>query len=247
MDTANSTLIERTTKPIKPTDVDLPDAPEEDEEVGEITLDQLDTRRESYKWVKDAATRFSVAVKNGYIFDHEFTPAEKRAYLATRPDLPFASRLYVPDTEIIVTGDSLDLAGEELTKYDAWRDALIDRFIADKGSLFASVSGSGILTLSGSTSADGVVTRTFADKTFMPTICGTGSNKMSHMKDVAKFIDTNGVGLPAGLAGQPKVCMYLELLAREENNIKWYTPEELKVLDTLPGKLKDKVKKGLKA
>ena len=247
MDTANSTLIERTTKPIKPTDVDLPDAPEEDEAVGEITLDQLDTRRESYKWVKDAATRFSVAVKNGYIFDHEFTPAEKRAYLATRPDLPFASRLYVPDTEIIVTGDSLDLAGEELTKYDAWRDALIDRFIADKGSLFASVGGSGILTLSGSTSADGVVTRTFADKTFMPTICGTGSNKMSHMKDVAKFIDTNGVGLPAGLAGQPKVCMYLELLAREENNIKWYTPEELKVLDTLPGKLKDKVKKGLKA
>jgi len=124
---------------------------------------------------------------------------------------------------------------------------LIERFIGDKGSLFASVAGNGVLTLSPSTSAEGVVTRTIADKNFMPTVCGTGANKMGYLRDpLAKFIDKEGVGLAAGLAGAT-VCIYLELLAREEHNIKWYTPEELKVLDSLSGKLKDKVKKGLKA
>jgi hypothetical protein len=81
----------------------------------------------------------------------------------------------------------------------------------------------------------------------MPTVCGTGANKMGYLRDpLAKYIDKEGIGLVAGLAGAT-VCIYLELLAREEHNIKWYTPEELKVLDSLPGKLKDKVKKGLKA
>ena len=147
----------------------------------------------------------------------------------------------------MVTGADLGLVGEELTKYETWRDALIDRFIADKGSLFASVAKGGILTLSPSTSSEGVLTRSLAAKTFMPIVCGTGANNMKHMKAVGSFIDTAGVGLPAGFSGQDKVCQYLELLAREEHNIKWYTPEELKVLDSLSGKLKDRVKKGLKA
>jgi hypothetical protein len=67
------------------------------------------------------------------------------------------------------------------------------------------------------------------------------------MKSVAKFIDNTGAGYSAQLKGQDKVCQYVELLAREEHNIKWYTPEELKVLDSLSGDLKNKVKKGLKA
>ena len=184
---------------------------------------------------------------NGYIFDHDFSSAEKSVFLATRPDLPFADRLYVPDSDIVVTGADLGLVGEELTKYETWRDALIDRFIADKGSLFASVAKGGILTLSPSTSSEGVLTRSLAAKTFMPIVCGTGANNMKHMKAVGSFIDTAGAGLPAGFSGQDKVCQYLELLAREEHNIKWYTPEELKVLDSLSGKLKDRVKKGLKA
>jgi len=70
---------------------------------------------------------------------------------------------------------------------------------------------------------------------------------MEHMKSVAKFIDDTGAGYSAQLKGQGNVCQYVELLAREEHNIKWYTPEELKVLESLSGELKNKVKKGLKA
>lgn len=246
--TSNSTLVERTTKPIKPDDLELPEAPVE--EAGpppDVSVDLLNTKREAYKWVKGVRERFSDEVLNGYIFDHDFSPAEKAVFLATRPDLPFADRLYVPDSDIVVTGADLGLVGEELTKYEGWRDALIDQFIADKGSLFASVAKGGILTLSPSTSAEGVLTRSLAAKTFMPIVCGTGSNNMEHMKSVAKFIDTTGVGYSPQLKGQDKVCQYVELLAREQHNIRWYTPEELKVLDSLSGKLKDKVKKGLKA
>jgi hypothetical protein len=247
--TPNSTLVERTTKPVKPADVDLPEAPEEEEGPAvEVAADLIDKRREDFKWPKDAAVRFSKDVRNGFIFDHEFSPAEKKAYLATKPDLPFADRLYVPDSDMVVTGADQGLVGEELTKYEAWRDALIERFISDKGSLFASVAGNGILTLSPSTSEEGgPVKRTIADKNFMPTVCGTGANKMGYLRDtLAKYIDKEDVGLVAGLAGTA-ACIYLELLAREEHNIKWYTPEELKVLDSLSGKLKDKVKEGLKA
>lgn len=247
--TSASTLIERTTKPVKPADVDLPEPPAEEEAPPpEVSADLLDTKREAFKWPKDATVRFSEEVRNGFIFDHEFSPAEKKAYLASHPDLPFADRLYIPDSDIVVTGAEVGLVGEDLTKYEAWRDALIERFINDKGSLFASVAGNGVLTLSPSTSEEGgPVKRTIADKNFMPTVCGTGANKMGYLRDpLAKFIDKEGVGLAAGLAGAT-VCIYLELLAREEHNIKWYTPEELKVLDSLSGKLKDRVKKGLKA
>ena len=63
------------------------------------------------------------------------------------------------------------------------------------------------------------------------------------MKIVAKFIDVNGVGIPGGLAGAP-LCAYLELLAREQHNIAWYTPEEMKVIGMDVNK--NAIKKGLK-
>jgi hypothetical protein len=82
----------------------------------------------------------------------------------------------------------------------------------------------------------------------MPTTCGTGKNDIKDaMPRVAKFIDNKGVGYPPVLKGQDKVCQYVELLAREEHNIKWYTPEELKVLGSLPGDLNKQVKNALKA
>jgi hypothetical protein len=48
------------------------------------------------------------------------------------------------------------------------------------------------------------------------------------MKAVAKYIDKEGVG-SGGLAGSD-LDVYVELLAREQHNIVWYTPEEMKVL-----------------
>jgi hypothetical protein len=234
IDVPNSTLIERTTKPPVRVEVPLPE-PVIEETTTEIAPDILDTRRIAFKWPKDSATRFSEDIKNSYILDHEFTPAEKKAYLATKPDIPFVSRLYIPDTDIIVSGDETDLVGEDLTKYNEWTKELNERFLADKGKLFASVGTNGVVSLSPSKVVDGVITRTIGEKSFMPTACATGQNSVTYMKVVAKFIDVNGVGFPEGLSGGP-LCTYFELLAREEHNVSWYTPEEMKVLGSSTNK-----------
>ena len=75
-----------------------------------------------------------------------------------------------------------------------------------------------------------VPTRVLAKKAFMPTKCSTGKNDIVSMRKLAPHIDVNGKELPGSLKGG-QLCTYIELLAREEHNIAWYTPEELKVLD----------------
>ena len=232
IDVPNSTMIERTTKPPKPLDVDLPEPENEPEEAPELEDDVLDKKREAYKFPFDAKTRFSEVVRNGFIFDHEFTPAEKKVYLA-KPDvdLPFLSRLRVPGLELIATGDKDERpAGEEGTKYDEWANALVARFVADKGKLFGSLEKGGSFTLSPFEMVEDVPTRVLAKKAFMPTKCSTGKNDIVSMRKLAPHIDVNGKELPGNLKGG-QLCTYIELLAREEHNIAWYTPEELKVLD----------------
>jgi hypothetical protein len=196
----------------------------------------LDAKRNAYKFPGDSGTRFSEEVKNGFIFDHEFTPAEKKAYLATNPDLPFVDRLRIPDTDIMVTGEELDLVGEDLTKYKEWKKALIDRFVADKTKIIASVAPNGILTLTPTVEDEDETPIRNSNK---PVVCGTGKNPVNRMKGIAKFLDVNKVGVPGALKGAP-FCAYAELLAREQHNCAWYTPEEIKVLDM------DDVKKTLK-
>ena len=236
IDVPNSTVIERTTKPSKPVEVPLPNAPPPAEEAPALQADILDVKRNAYKFPGDAGTRCSEEVKNGFIFDHEFTPAEKKAYLATNPDLPFSDRLRIPDTDIVVTGEELDLVGEDLTKYKDWKKALIDRFVADKAKIVASVSPNGILTLTPTMEDDDETPIRNSNK---PVVCGTGKNPVNRMKGISKFLDVNRVGVPGALKGAP-FCAYAELLAREQHNCAWYTPEEIKVLDT------DDVKKTLK-
>jgi hypothetical protein len=236
IDVPNSTVIERTTKPTKAVEVPLPDAPPPAEEEPALQSDILDVKRNSYKFPGDSGTRFSEEVKNGFIFDHEFTPAEKKAYLATNPELPFTDRLRIPDTDIVVTGEELDLVGEDLTKYKDWKKALIDRFVADKAKIVASVSGNGILTLTPTMEDDDETPIRNSNK---PVVCGTGKNPVNRMKGISKFLDVNHVGVPGALKGAP-FCVYAELLAREQHNCVWYTPEEMKVLDM------DDVKKTLK-
>jgi hypothetical protein len=229
IDVPNSTLIERTTKPPVKVEVPLPEPNIEEEKVTEVAPDSLNTKRNAFNWPKDSSTRFSEEIKNSYILDHEFTPVEKKAYLATKPTIPFVSRLYVPDSDIIVSGEETDLVGEDLSKYKEWTKQLIERFIRDKDKLFASVGANGVVSLSSSKVVDDTITRTIGEKSFMPTACATGQNSVAHMKNVAKYIDVNEVGFPAGITGGP-LCTYFELLAREEHNISWYTPEEMKVL-----------------
>ena len=43
---------------------------------------------------------------------------------------------------------------------------------------------------------------------------------------LAKTIDKNSLGVPVDIKG-PDFTTYVELLAREENNCVWYTPEEM--------------------
>ena len=233
IDVPNSTVIERTTKPSKPVEVPLPDAPPMSEEAPALQADILDAKRNAYKFPGDSGTRFSEEVKNGFIFDHEFTPAEKKAYLATNPELPFADRLRIPDTDIMVTGE---VVGEDLTKYKDWKKALIDRYVADKAKIVAAVSPNGILTLTPTMEDDDETPIRNSNK---PVVCGTGKNPVNRMKGISKFLDVNHVGVPGALKGAP-FCAYAELLAREQHNCAWYTPEEIKVLDM------DDVKKTLK-
>jgi hypothetical protein len=242
IDVPNSTLIERTTEQKSKREIPLPELKVTEEPKIELAPDIIDLKREAFKWPGNAATRFSEKLRNGYIFDHELTPAEKKAYIATKPDLPFAARLYIPDSEIIVTGED-ELVGEDLTKFNEWSKQLVDRFIADKSKLFGSMAPGGAFTLSPSELTEETPSRVIGTKSFMPTICSTGQNPISKMKIVAKFIDVNGVGIPTGLAGAP-LCTYLELLAREEHNIAWYTPEEMKVIGLDANK--NAIKKGLK-
>jgi hypothetical protein len=237
----NSTMVERSTQPPVRGAVDLPDVDRPEEEVPEeVVPDLLDTKRSAFVFPADAATRFSTEVLNGYIFDHEFTEAEKRAYLRTRPKtLPFASRLYVPDTDYIVLGKDVfeppeTPEAEERSAYLAWNAALLATFIQNKEVPFASLKN-GKLTISKLTVEGDIVKRRLEKgaKKYEPIICDTGENSTEVMNAFAKVIDARGVGLPLKngkpMKG-PARCLYIELLAREEHNCVWVTPEELAVL-----------------
>ena len=241
--TPNNTLVERTTQPPARGNVDLPDIEKEAEEEVELAPNLLDIKRAEFKFPADASTRFSEEILNGYIFDHEFTDTEKRAYLKTRPtNLPFASRLFVDGTDYIVMGkDTYEPPeapiGDDLTAYKAWNTALVNKFIENKDVLFASLK-SGKLTISKMSDEDTPKRkREKGSKKFEPIVCDTGENSTSVMNKFAKYIDKNGVGLPMIPAAKgpkpmtgPQRCVYIELLAREETNCMWITPEELSVL-----------------
>jgi hypothetical protein len=76
-------------------------------------------------------------------------------------------------------------------------------------------------------------------KKYEPIVCDTGENNTALMNEYAKYIDARKVGLPKVSPGPgkplkdmtgPGRCVYIELLAREENGCFWVTPEELSVL-----------------
>jgi hypothetical protein len=242
---ANNTLVERTTQPPVRGRVELPEAEAKEEEEAEVADDILDLKREEYEFPADATTRFTPEILNGYIFDHVLTDSEKRAYLKTHPTtLSFAKRLYVEGTDYVVLGkDTFEPPeppiGEDLSAYKAWNTALLNTFIENKTSLFASLKN-GKLTISKMTIDGTTPTRKLekGGKKFEPIVCDTGENTTSTMNTFAKYIDAKGVGLPTvqapGKAAKPMTgpqrCVYIELLAREENNCVWVTPEELSVL-----------------
>lgn len=234
---SNAAMVERTTLPPPKIPVDLPKV-EVKEEPAEVAPDILNVRRTGFNWPANAATRFSEEVLNGYIFDHEFTEGEKRAYLKTRPEnLPFAQRLYVPDTDYIVLGynkyePTEEPVGEDRTRLNEWNAALLARFIENKNKVFGSVNASGKFTISKMTvTADGVERKLDKNaKKYEPVTCGTGDNDNTVVTAFLKFVDKNGVGAPGKFKNAIEQCVYAELMAREEHNCMWITPEELSAL-----------------
>jgi len=147
--------------------------------------------------------------------------------------------LYVDGTDYIVLGkDTFEPPeppiGDDLTAYRAWNAALLNKFIEQKDTLFASLKN-GKLTISKMSVEGDTVTRKRekGSKKFEPIVCDTGENTTGVMNSFATFIDSKGVGLPKvgtkGMTG-PQRCVYIELLCREEHNCVWITPEELAVL-----------------
>ncbi len=234
---SNGTLVERTTRPVTKGRVDLP-VVEVPAAPAEIAPDILAVKRGARMFPGDATARFSETTLNGYIFDHDFTDDERRAYLRTRPTtLPFASRLYVPESDYIVLGhDTYDPAeppvGDDETHFREWNAALLARFITSKNVLFTSLTSDRKFTISKMKQEGDTIVRYYekSAKNFKPTVCGTGDNKKPLMIAFAKFIDKNGVGVPASITKVSDICVYTELLAREETNCMWVTPEELSVL-----------------
>jgi superfamily II DNA or RNA helicase len=220
-------------------EADLPTgvAPEP-EPVKEIAPDVLATKRAEAKFPGDATTRFEPEILDAYVFDHLFTEVEKRAYLRATPE--FGDRLRVPGTDILIRGnqqydpDELPI-GEEKTRVDEWTAALATKFmdVIAKNTIFASLSTGNKFTISKLKKvSDTEVVRGYTpdSRTFLPTTCGTGGHSKDVMVAFAKTVDKRGVGIPEGVSTVGDICIYSELLAREQTKCVWFTPEELSVL-----------------
>ena len=85
----------------------------------------------------------------------------------------------------------------------------------------------------------GVFRRIHGIKRDVPIVCGTGSNSSTEVEKLALYTDIRKRGIPP----LPKKitwtrCDIMELLAREQHNIVWYTPEEMDALTKLKTKSK---------
>ena len=237
----NSTMVERTTKAVEGNEVPLPEPTEVPVAPVEIEDTILDTKRDAFSWPRGVTDRFDKSVLNGYIVDHAFTHEERSAFFATNPDLPFLDRIRVDDGMFATGAGPGDLVGEELTKYTKWNDELIDRFLANKNTLFASLAANRALTLCALQDEGDRVVR--LKPSYKPIVAGTGKNSIARVTAFAKTVDKNSAGVPVGIRG-PDFMVYVELLAREENNCVWYTPEEMStiLLDSNKAKIKAAIK-----
>jgi hypothetical protein len=236
----NGTMIERIIKPAVYSSVELQKAEVPVISDTEISENILKDRREAFVFPSNAKTRFTEDILNGYIFDHMFSDEEKLSYLKKKPQPTtpsYVSRLYVKGTEYIVLGNEKYYpaevpVGEDKTKFNQWTNELVQRFIDKKDTIYGSVNKDGKFTISKVTK-DGnkiVPGYTKTSKNYSPTTCGTGSVQISTMREIATYVDAQGVGLPNDIKGTMMGCVYLELLMREQNNCFWLTPEELDVL-----------------
>jgi hypothetical protein len=233
----NNTLVERTIQPDIRRHVDIPKVEEKEEYVPPENAVDIDAMIPAFS--EDIVNRFSKDILRRYTFDRYLTKNQKRDYLRAHPD--FEPQLFVPNTNILVLGDNVldppeEPIGADRTRLDAWKEDLIKRFTSNRTKLYASLNKAGKLTIS-KMKADGTRDINKKDKFYRPTTCGTGENDKPTVYAMSKLIDQNGVGIPEKMGSIPdkkKIgtdwCVYMELLAREQYNSVWVTPEELAVL-----------------
>jgi superfamily II DNA or RNA helicase len=204
--------------------------------------------REQIQAIDQFADRMKVdfaAVLPGYMFDR-IPRDQKIAYLRSpaAKDLPFGDRLRVPGTEILVMGkddyDPADPIGDDRTAVQEWEKALNERYAADNDKMIATMKD-GKFSIGKFEEKEGVFRRIHGVKRDVPIVCGTGSNGIKEVVKLAMYTDIRKRGIPE----IPKKstwtqCDIVELLAREQNNIVWYTPEEMDVLTKLKTKTKAK-------
>lgn len=242
VDLGTGTVIDRTLQSVgrKPVDIKVPE--ERAEELPEVASTLLDERLVAVKFPADALTRFEAPILKSYVFDHALTEPERIAFLKAHGTL-FSDRLkFTGDTHYITLGankfDPPELpVGRDETAYRAWKKDLVEKFVANKDKIFVSVKDEEKLkdrkaTISKFKMEGDKAVRIVEKKAknYLPTVCGTGRDvTKDDLRKFAKFIDKKEIGLPEDLAGD-QVCVYIDLLAREEHNCIWITPEELSVL-----------------
>jgi hypothetical protein len=181
------------------------------------------------------------AVLPGYMFDR-LTREQKLKYhrSSAAKDLPFADRLRVPGTDILVLGrddyDPPDPIGDDRTAVQEWVKALTERYAADNDVMVATLKD-GKFSIGKFEEKDGVFRRIHGVKRDVPIVCGTGTNGTSEVNKLALYTDIRKRGIP----DLPKKftwarCDIMELIAREQHKIVWYTPEEMDVLTKLKTK-----------
>jgi hypothetical protein len=243
----NATIVERTTQTVSRERIPLTQVAEEETKEEPVAIEStvLDDRRRAFQWPKGVVERFDESLLNGYIFDHTFSDAERRAYLKSKPtNLPFAKQLFVSDDLFVLGNDEFDPpevpVGTAGAQYRAWNATLLKRFIDAKDKLFASVKLKDKKFVISKTkpNPDGTLRRDIdkTQKKFDPIVCGSGEYDKGATLELSKFIDPKGVGVPATLK-RDDICVYTELLARENatlpaetRKIEWFTPEELSIL-----------------
>ena len=230
----NGTIIERTTSPPVRGDAQI-EAIEAEKPAAVEGIPDLAPLIAALPFSPEIKTRFE-AVLPGYVFDHSLSREQKIAYIRGGPPLQFTERLKVPGTDIVVVGrdeyDPPDPIGEDRTAVQAWVRELEAKYAADNDKMVGTMKG-GLFSIGKFEEKDGFFTRIHGSKRDVPIVCGTGSNNSKLVEKLGLYADKLKVGIgkiPSKAAWAR--CDIMELLAREETNMVWYTPEEMSVLTT---------------
>jgi len=230
----NGTIIERTTSPPVRGDAQI-EAIEPEKPAAVEGIPDLAPLIAGLPFSQEIKTRFE-AVLPGYVFDHSLSREQKIAYIRGGPALQFTERLKVPGTDIVVIGrdeyDPPDPIGEDRTAVQAWVRELEAKYAADNDKMIGTMKD-GKFSIGKFEEKDGVFTRIHGSKRDVPIVCGTGSNTSKMVEKLGLYADKFKVGIekiPSKAAWNR--CDIMELLAREETNMVWYTPEEMSVLTT---------------